>query len=191
MCVWGGGVKPPDSQAVLSLFKRNWGSTEPNTMGATFTSYAGFSRQLNQPSPPHPIYSTAAVGRRGKMRPVPSMRMPGARPMTLDRMGRRGLTLGPSGCRFSRILKMRWLTRPTSPFLSPFKAGQGAEDMVQLAKRVPYQLTDLSSTPRENLESTLESLFEHRDHMFRNITWAAQALKSDLAINRDLVCVHT
>jgi hypothetical protein len=86
---------------------------------------------------------------------------------------------------------MRWLTHLISPFLSPFKAGQGAEDTVQLAKRMPFQLMDLSSIPRENLESTLESLFECRDHLFRNVTWAAQALKLDLAINRDLVCVHT
>lgn len=42
---------------------------------------------------------------------------------------------------------MRWLTCLISPFLSPFKAGQGAEDMAQLIKRVPYQLTDLSSSP--------------------------------------------
>lgn len=31
-----GQVKPLDSQAVWSLFKRNWGSIEPNTMGATW-----------------------------------------------------------------------------------------------------------------------------------------------------------
>lgn len=83
---------------------------------------------------------------------------------------------------------MRWLTGLSSPFLFPFKAGQGAEDRVQLVKRVPHRLTDLSSIPRVSGES-LQLIFGCGDLMLSKITWAAQALKSDLAINRDLVCL--
>lgn len=56
---------------------------------------------------------------------VPSWRLPGARLVTFDRTGRRGLRLGPSGCRLSRILKTRWATFLISCFLSPCNSNTG------------------------------------------------------------------
>lgn len=98
---------------------------------------------------------------------VPSTRVPGARPMILVRTGRRCLTLGPSGCRFSRILKMRWLRQLISPFLSPFKVGQEAECLSSIRTWV------------RSLGSILQPLFKLRTSHWQARPWSPTELSTE------------
>lgn len=128
----GGGDKPRGaSQTPRARAGRGAGGTFWKTTAPDRVLAQAQPRPAPPPSPCGPLRTWA-----------PSWRLPGARLATFDRTGRRGLRLGPSGCRLSRTLKTRWATFLISCFLSPCKSNatqvareHGKADLTKCLKR--------------------------------------------------------